>query len=142
MHQNNNSLSLTIIFDQPFYIGVFERKTGDVYEVSKINLGTSEPRDSSIYELLIENWHHVRFNTVNIANNEQIQKKISPKRMQRLAKKDLKSGLSTKAQEAVKLAQTAQKLEKKKHKSLRNQEIKDQRYLLSQKKKSEKHRGH
>ncbi|MBA5813326.1 YjdF family protein [Leuconostoc lactis] len=142
MHQNNNSLSLTIIFDQPFYIGVFERKTGDVYEVSKINLGTSEPRDSLIYELLIENWHHVRFNTVNIANNEQIQKKISPKRMQRLAKKDLKSGLSTKAQEAVKLAQTAQKLEKKKHKSLRNQEIKDQRYLLSQKKKSEKHRGH
>lgn len=142
MHQNNNSLSLTIIFDQPFYIGVFERKTGDVYEVSKINLGTSEPRDSLIYELLIENWHHVRFNTVNIANNEQIQKKISPKRMQRLAKKDLKSGLSTKAQEAVKLAQTAQKLEKKKHKSLRNQEIKEQRYLLSQKKKSEKHRGH
>ncbi|WP_349533310.1 YjdF family protein [Leuconostoc citreum] len=139
MYQNNNSLSLTIIFDQPFYVGIFERKTGDVYEVSKINLGTSEPRDSLIYELLIENWHHVRFNTVNIANNEQIQKKISPKRMQRLAKKALKLGLSTKA---VKLAQTAQKLEKKKHKSLRNQEIKEQRYLLSQKKKSEKHRGH
>ncbi|WP_273707013.1 YjdF family protein [Leuconostoc mesenteroides] len=142
MHQNRNFLSLTIIFDQPFYVGIFERKTGDVYEVSKINLGTSEPRDSLIYELLIENWHHVRFNTVNIANNEKIQKKISPKRMQRLAKKALKSGLSTKAQEAVKLAQTAQKIEKKKHKSLRNQEIKEQRYLLSQKKKSEKHRGH
>ncbi|CBL91642.1 hypothetical protein GCM10025878_11570 [Leuconostoc gasicomitatum] len=62
--------------------------------------------------------------------------------MQRLAKKALKSGLSIKAQEAVKLAQTTQKLEKKKHKSLRNQEIKKQRYLLSQKKKSEKHRGH
>ncbi|WP_273751508.1 YjdF family protein [Leuconostoc mesenteroides] len=142
MHQNNNSLSLTIIFDQPFYVGIFERKTGDVYEVSKINLGTSEPRDSLIYELLIENWHHVRFNTVNIANNEQIQKKVNPKRMQRLAKQALKSGLSTKAQEAVKLAQTAKKLEKRKHKSLRNQEIKEQRYLLSQKKKSEKHRGH
>lgn len=51
MHQNNNSLSLTIIFDQPFCVGIFERKTGDVYEVSKINLGTSEPRDSLIYEL-------------------------------------------------------------------------------------------
>ena len=107
MHQNNNFLSLTIIFDQPFYVGIFERRTGNTYEVSKVNLGTSEPRDSLIYELLIENRHHVRFNTVNIANNEQIQKKISPKRMQRLAKKDLKSGLSTKAQEAVKLAQTA-----------------------------------
>lgn len=34
--------------------------------------------------------------------------------MQRLIKKALKSGLSTKAQEAVKLAQTAQKIEKKK----------------------------
>ncbi|MDI6502449.1 YjdF family protein [Leuconostoc suionicum] len=142
MHQNSNFLSLTIIFDQPFYVGIFERRTGNTYEVSKINLGTSEPRDSSIYELLIENWHQVRFNTVNIANNERIQKNVNPKRMQRLAKKALKSGLSTKAQEAVKLAQTAQKLEKKKHKSLRNQEIKEQRYLLSQKKKSEKHRGH
>lgn len=142
MHQNRNSLSLTIIFDQPFYVGIFERRTGNTYEVSKINLGTSEPHDSLIYELLIENWHHVRFNTVNITNNARIQKKVNPKRMQRLAKKASKSGLSTKAQEAVKLAQTAQKLEKKKHKSLRNQEIKEQRYLLSQKKKSEKHRGH
>ncbi|MGR8823284.1 YjdF family protein [Leuconostoc citreum] len=142
MHQNSNFLSLTIIFDQPFYVGIFERRTGNTYEVSKINLGTSEPRDSLIYELLIENWSRVRFNTVNIANTERIQKKVNPKRMQRLAKKTLKSGLSTKAQEAVKLAQTAQKLEKKKHKSLKNQEIKEQRYLLSQKKKSEKHRGH
>lgn len=142
MHQNSNFLSLTIIFDQPFYVGIFERRTGNTYEVSKINLGTSEPRDSLIYELLIENWNRVRFNAVNIANNERIQKKVNPKRMQRLAKKALKSGLSTKAQEAVKLAQTAQKIEKKKHKSLRNQEIKEQRYLLSQKKKSEKHRGH
>ncbi|MBD9366906.1 YjdF family protein [Leuconostoc mesenteroides] len=142
MHQNRNFLSLTIIFDQPFYVGIFERRTGNTYEVSKINLGTSEPRDSSIYDLLIENWHNVHFNTVDIVNNEQIQKKVNPKRMQRLAKKALKSGLSTKAQEAVKLAQTAKKLEKRKHKSLRNQEIKEQRYLLSQKKKSEKHRGH
>ncbi|MGR8861804.1 YjdF family protein [Leuconostoc citreum] len=142
MHQNSNFLSLTIIFDQPFYVGIFERRTGNTYEVSKINLGTSEPRDSLIYELLIENWSRVRFNTVNIANTERIQKKVNPKRMQRLAKKTLKSGLSTKAQEAVKLAQTAQKLEKKKHKSLKKQEIKEQRYLLSQKKKSEKHRGH
>lgn len=142
MYQNSNSLSLTIIFDQPFYVGIFEQRTGDIYEISKINLGTSEPRDSLIYELLIKNWHHIHFKTVIIANNERIQKKVNPKRMQRLAKKALTAGLSTKAQEAIKLAQTAQKLEKKKEKSLKHQEIKEQRYLLSQKKKSEKHRGH
>lgn len=55
MHQNSNSLSLTIIFDQPFYVGIFERRTRDTYEVSKVNLGTSEPRDILIYNLLIEN---------------------------------------------------------------------------------------
>lgn len=51
---------------------------------------------------------------MNIENNERIQKRVNPKRMQRLANKALKSGLSTKAQEAVKLAQTAQKIEKRK----------------------------
>ncbi|MBU6001454.1 YjdF family protein [Lactococcus lactis] len=39
MHQNRNFLSLTIIFDQPFYVGIFERKTGDVYEVYKNKFG-------------------------------------------------------------------------------------------------------
>ncbi|CDX66463.1 Protein of unknown function [Leuconostoc citreum] len=32
MHQNSNFLSLTINFDQPLYVGIFERRTGNTYE--------------------------------------------------------------------------------------------------------------
>lgn len=48
--------SLTIWFENPFWIGLYERIDGDKYEVCKITFG-AEPKDYEIYDFLLKNWH-------------------------------------------------------------------------------------
>lgn len=42
--------SLTILFEAPFWIGLYERTDNGKYEVCKITFG-SEPKDYEVYEL-------------------------------------------------------------------------------------------
>lgn len=43
--------SLTILFEDPFWIGLYERFGEDKYEVCKITFG-AEPKDYEIYDFL------------------------------------------------------------------------------------------
>ena len=52
--------SLTILFEAPFWIGLYERADSDKYEVCKITFG-SEPKDYEVYEFLLKNWHKLKF---------------------------------------------------------------------------------
>ncbi|MCC8439678.1 MAG: YjdF family protein [Liquorilactobacillus satsumensis] len=142
MLQKITSLSLTIIFDQPFYIGIFERSEYNNYEVSKIILGTSEPRISQIYELIINNWQHIHFDKISDKSDKDIIKNVNPKRMQRLAKKSMKSGVGTKAQEAIKTIRNEKKARQKHTNSEKNQLKKEEQYRISQIKKIQKRKGH
>ena len=54
--------SLTILFEAPFWIGLYERTDSGKYEVCKITFG-SEPKDYEIYEFLLKNWHKLKFST-------------------------------------------------------------------------------
>ena len=46
---------LTILFENPFWIGLYERIDGDKYEVCKITFG-AEPKDYEVYDFLLKNW--------------------------------------------------------------------------------------
>ncbi len=52
--------SLTILFENPFWIGLYERIDGDKYEVCKITFG-AEPKDYEVYDFLLKNWHSLKF---------------------------------------------------------------------------------
>lgn len=52
--------SLTILFEAPFWIGLYERTNSGKYEVCKITFG-SEPKDYEVYEFLLKNWHKLKF---------------------------------------------------------------------------------
>lgn len=56
--------SFTISFENPFWIGLYERIDGDKYEVCKITFG-AEPKDYEIYAFLLKNWHKLKKN-INI----------------------------------------------------------------------------
>ncbi|MGN0457451.1 MAG: YjdF family protein [Eubacterium sp.] len=43
--------SITIMFDEPFWIGIYERQFKSKYEVCKITFG-AEPKDYEVYEYL------------------------------------------------------------------------------------------
>ena len=100
--------SLTILFENPFWIGLFERIDGDKYEVCKITFG-AEPKDYEVYDFLLKNWHKLKFSPP--VKTEKIEeRRINPKRMQREINSQLKNkGIGTKARQALKLQNASRK---------------------------------
>ena len=52
--------TLTVFFEAPFWVGVYERMDGERYEVCKITFG-AEPKDYEVWEFLRKNWSRLRF---------------------------------------------------------------------------------
>ena len=51
---------LTILFEDPFWIGLYEREDDTGYAVCRIVFG-GEPRDQEVYAYLLEHWRTLRF---------------------------------------------------------------------------------
>ncbi|MCT4509095.1 MAG: YjdF family protein [Tepidibacter sp.] len=135
------STKLTVLFENPFWIGIFERTYNEKYEVSRIVFGP-EPKDYDIYEFILQEFKNIRFSKP-INADKKTDKRINPKRLQRKIKKDVSdNGIGTKAQLAIKLQHEANKIEKKKKSKEKKEEERRKQFELKQKKKKEKHKGH
>ena len=132
--------SLTILFENPFWIGLYERIDGDRYKVCKITFG-AEPKDYEIYEFLLKNWHRLKFSPpIKMAEMEET--KINPKRMQREINSQLENrGIGTKAQQALKLQHEQGEIERKVQSREQREAEKERQYAIRQEKKKAKHRG-
>lgn len=132
--------SLTILFEAPFWIGLYERIDGDKYEVCKITFG-AEPKDYEVYDFLLKNWQTLKFSPPVKADRIE-ERKINPKRMQREINSQLQDrGIGTKAQQALKLQHEQNKLERKIQSREQREAEKERQYALRQEKKKAKHRG-
>ena len=132
---------LSILFEDPFWIGLYERECDGRYEVCKITFG-AEPKDYEVYDFMLKNWSKLRFSP-SIEAQKAAEKRINPKRMQRLINKQIDdSGIGTKAQQALKLQQEQGKLERKTRSREQRDEEKQRQFDLKQEKRKEKHRGH
>ena len=132
--------SLTILFEAPFWIGLYERIDGDKYEVCKITFG-AEPKDYEVYDVLLKNWQTLKFSPPVKADRIE-ERKINPKRMQREINSQLQDrGIGTKAQQALKLQHEQNKLERKIQSREQREAEKERQYALRQEKKKAKHRG-
>ena len=131
---------LKILFENPFWIGLFERIDGDKYEVCKITFG-AEPKDYEVYDFLLKNWHKLKFSPP--VKTEKIEeRKINPKRMQREINSQLENkGIGTKARQALKLQHEQGKLERKVKSREQKEAEKERQFALRQEKKKAKHRG-
>lgn len=132
---------LTVLFEDPFWIGIYEREYGGKYEVCKITFG-AEPKDYQVYSFIIKNFSKLRFSSP-IKAETTCDKHINPKRMQRTINKQLQdSGIGTKAQQALKLQYEQGKVAKRSRTKEQKQTEKDFQFELRQKKRKKKHRGH
>lgn len=131
---------LTILFEAPFWIGLYERMDHGRYEVCKITFG-SEPKDYEVQEFLLKNWHRLTFSPpIQVASI--IERKINPKRMQHEIHSQLQEkGIGTKAQQALKLQHEQCKLEKKAKNRVKKEADKDRQFAIRQEKRKAKHRG-
>ena len=133
--------NLTVLFEDPFWIGLYEREDNGRYEVCKITFG-AEPKDYEVYDFLLKNWDKLRFSP-SIEAEVSADRHINPKRMQRLIRKQTAdTGIGTKAQQALKLQQEQGKLERKSRSREQREEEKQLQFELHQKKRREKHKGH
>ena len=131
---------LTIYFEDPFWVGVFERIENRKLSVAKVTFGV-EPKDYDVLEFINRNYYHLQFSPAVETVVKDTRK--NPKRAQRDAKKQtLETGIGTKSQQALKLQQEQNKQERK-VRSREQRDAKSQRlFELKQMKKKEKHRGH
>ncbi len=135
-----NETRLTVYFEDPFWVGVYERIEDDLLEVAKIVFGP-EPRDYEVCDFLHRNWGSLRFSPP-VEASQGVFKKPSPKRMQRqINQQMLKTGVGTRAQQALKLQQEAFQVEHRQAGKQARQDEDEKKYLLKQQKKKEKHRG-
>lgn len=132
--------SLIVYFEDPFWVGVFERVSKKELSAAKVTFGT-EPKDYEILDFINRNYYKLPFSP-GIETTVK-DTKINPKRAQREAKKQtLKTGIGTKSRQALKLLQEQNKQERK-IKSREQREAESQRlFELKQMKKKEKHKGH
>lgn len=132
---------LTVYFENPFWVGVYERECGDAYEVCKITFGT-EPKDYEVYDFLLKSYPRLLFRPAPTA--EAVFEKIrNPKRMQREISRQLRpAGVGTKAQQALQQAREEMKTERRAVSAEQREAEKNQRYEQRKKNRKEKHRGH
>ena len=132
--------SFTVLFQDPFWVGIYQRWHGGQLEVSKIVFG-AEPKDSEVYEFLLENWHQLRFSPP-VEKAEEAPRHGNPKQMQRKIKRQLAAGgLGTKSQQALQLQREMRKLARRDQNRQQSRQEKEEKFALRQKKRKEKHRG-
>lgn len=106
-----SSCKLTVLFQNPFWIGIFEEECEKEYSVAKIALG-AEPTEAQLYELILKNYNEIPFKKTK-TQTLSTQKKVNYKRLQREVKKiQNEKGIGTKAQNAIKIQHEAAKVER------------------------------
>lgn len=131
---------LSVLFEEPFWIALYERESGGRYEVCKITFG-AEPRDYEVYAFFLKNYDRLVFSPA-MEGAGSVQRKINPKRLQKQIRKATEEkGVETKAQQALKLQQEQNKTERKILTRERREAEAQRRFALRQQKRKEKHRG-
>ena len=130
---------LTVYFEEPFWVGVFERIEDGKLSAAKVTFG-AEPKDYEVYEFILKHYYSLQFSPAVAAVVKETAK--NPKKMQRDVIKQLRNtGIGTKSQQALKLQQEQNKQERKV--KSREQKLAEAKRMfeLKQQKKKEKHRG-
>ena len=130
---------LTVFFEEPFWVGVFERVSEGKLSVCKVTFGT-EPKDYEVYDFVLKNYYRLRFSPAVATNVKEAGR--NPKRVQREVRKQIQNtGIGTRSQQALKLQQEQLKTERKTVGREQRELEKQWKFELKQQKRKEKHRG-
>ena len=130
---------LTVFFEEPFWIGLFERIEDERLSVVKVTFG-AEPKDYEVYEFILRHYYQLKFSPAVAIDVKENAK--NPKRRQREVRKQLqKTEIGTKSQQALKLQQEQMKTEKKSKSCEQKEAEKRFKFYLKQQKRKNKHKG-
>lgn len=130
---------LTVFFEDPFWVGVFERVSDGKLSVCKVTFG-AEPKDYEIYDFILKSYYQMRFSPAVATDVKEAGR--NPKRIQREVRKQIQNtGIGTKSQQALKLQQEQLKTERKVLSRKQREAEKQRQFELKQQKRKEKLRG-
>ena len=130
---------LTVFFEEPFWIGVFERISEGKLSVCKVTFGV-EPKDYEVYEFILKNYYRLKFSPAVVVDVKEAAR--NPKRIQREVWKQVQNlGMGTKSQQALKLQQEQLKTKRRTVSREQREAEKQRQFELKQQKRKEKHRG-
>lgn len=137
---DKTSGKLTVYFEEPFWIGVFEQISDGKLSVCKATFG-AEPKDYEVWNFVLKHYSDLKFSPAVGAQVKQTAD--NPKRRQRNARKQLQSsGIGTKSQQALQMQQEERKTQRRQI-SKEQKEVEKQHQLERKKqKRKERHRGH
>ena len=133
--------SLTVYFEPPFWVGLYQREDGDGCRVCKVTFGR-EPRDQEILEWLLRNFRRLEFSPP-VAGARKVASVPNPKRLLREARKAVQpTNKGTKAQQALQLQREQHKVQRQADSRERRETERERKLALRQEKRRQKHRGH
>lgn len=135
-----NCAKFTVYFEDPFWVGLYEREEEGRYSACKITFG-AEPKDNEVYAYLLQHGRDLRFSPALPARVPE-ERRINPKRMRRSIRHQVEQGIGTKAQQALKLQQEQRGEERRAVSRQKREEEQKRRFALRQEKRKAKHRGH
>ena len=131
----------TVFFEDPFWVGVWEREWETRYSAAKATFG-AQPSDAEVLMFVLAHYRELAFSKPEAGAFRPLAEK-NPKRLQREAARAVStSGVGTKAQQALKSQYEAGKQE---HKALSREErllAEERKFQLRQEQKKAKHMGH
>ena len=135
---DRNSGKLTVYFEDPFWVGVFERVENGKLSACKVTYG-EEPKDYEVWEFVLKHYDQLKFSpSVDVVVRKEA---VNPKRMQREIRKQSAAGIGTKSQQALQLQREENKMERKAASREQREAEKQRQFALKQQKRKEKHRG-
>ena len=120
-----DSTKLTVFFEPPFWVGVFERIERQRLSVCKITFG-AEPKDYEVWEYLLKNHSRLRFSPSVAAPQKKAA--ANPKRSQRQLRKETAAGIGTRSQQALQMQREATKLARTAQNRAQRDEEKQRRF--------------
>lgn len=135
-------MKLTVFYDGQFWVGVFEEVVNSKLRAHKYIFG-SEPKDEEILDLVKRDMTDIiNRSTQFVETKKTAVRKINPKRLARLASKELnRTGVSTQAQLALQLEREKNKKEKEVFTRQHKEELQQKKLAIKKQKSKEKHRG-
>ena len=133
-------LKLTVYFEDPFWVGVFERTQNGTLSVCKITFG-AEPKDYAVHAYVLRHFYELHF-SLALSARQHVQCS-NPKRRQRQVQKQLSgAGVGTKSMQALAAQREQLKTERKQQSRAQQEAEQQRRFEQKQRKKLEKHKGH
>ena len=132
--------SLTVFFEDPFWVGVFERIDDGKLSVCKVTFG-AEPKDYDVWEFVLRHYDELVFSSA--VETEMRQIADNPKRrLRNIRKQTERSGIGTKSQQTLQMQREEMKKEHRQNSREQRDAEAQRRFDMKQMKKKEKRRGH